>query len=977
MSLSYQSDNRFSNRFLLGIALPTSLAVILLICLFYLVIIPAFKKSFVDSERSMIKELTSVAWSVMDFYEKKEQEGSLSQKEAQQMALSEIETLRYGDTNQNYFWICDLHPKMVMHPYSKEMIGTDLSQYKDSDGKQIFLEFIRVASDKNDGFLNHTWHTKYSDEKVVAKLSYVKKFEPWGWIVGTGVFLDDVQRKTREVSNRLSLFALAAALVFVFLLFFMSRQSLMIERKKREAEEELKRSREKYKTVVETATEPVMMVLDGKCIYSNSSMWQFLGYSAEELELQTLAELFATDQPDDLNKKEDVKAFFEGKNDSGQIELQMLRKDGSQVHTRLTFFTKLFGDESVLLMTARDLSRRQRIKKQLDESQEQYKLLTSRLQIGIFRTTPDKDFRLLEGNGETLRLFDLTGDDLMGVKLIDYLKGTDESTDMMETLANEGVVKDKIFKLKKGTDEVVIVSLSLVLIRDERGNPLYCEGIVEDITREKKRDLERDKLIVELQTSTMFLNQPLKNILSDSVDCDLYTPVREVAKIMVRAGRNSMLIRSESGTHIGIITDMVLRERVVAENISLETPVYEVMSSPVISVEESAMIFEAVLLMSEKGIKHLGVKNAKGRIVSVISNEELLEVQRFSTTFLINEINEATEVKEIADSHARLPGIVKALTDSGVHARNITHIITSISDAVFDKLMGFALTECGDPPVNFAFVGMGSEGRGEQTLATDQDNAIIFEDVPEDQLKDVTDYFGRLSTRICTDLDQAGYDFCKGNFMAMNPKWCQPLSIWKNYFSRWITEANPQGLMEAGIFFDFNCSYGDAGFVEEIRNHIQKVVEHRPVFFHLMAENTLLFKIPLDFFGNISVESDGVHANTFNIKHVLAMIVGFARIYAIQYSLQSTNTLQRLELIHEEGVLNRRSYQEVVQSYNFLMQIRLRHQVKKINMGEPPDNFVSLSELTRMEIDMLKKIFAEIGTLRKRLSGMGPGDISF
>ena len=117
------------------------------------------------------------------------------------MALSKIERLRYGDTNQNYFWISDLQPKMVMHPYSKEMIGTDLSQYIDSDGTRIFLEFIQVASGKNEGFLNHTWHTKYSDQKVVSKLSYVKRFEPWGWIVGTGVFLDDVQRKTKEISN--------------------------------------------------------------------------------------------------------------------------------------------------------------------------------------------------------------------------------------------------------------------------------------------------------------------------------------------------------------------------------------------------------------------------------------------------------------------------------------------------------------------------------------------------------------------------------------------------------------------------------------------------------------------------------------------------------------------------------------------------------------------------------------------------------
>ena len=966
----FDKHTRYSNRFFLGILLPTFFAVILLICLIYLAIIPAFEKSFLDSKRVMLKELASVAWSVMAIYEKREQDGLISLEEAQHSAMSEIEKLRYGDTGQNYFWIMDLQPKMVMHPYSREMTGTDLRQYKDSSGKHIFLEFIQLACGTNDGFLYHTWHTKYGDQELVSKLSHVKKFEPWGWIVGTGVFLDDVQKKMKKISNRLTLTALGVVLVFSFLLFYIGRQSLAIEKKRRKAEAQLKTSREKYKTLVETATEPIMMIVDGSCIYSNSSMWQLLDYPGHELESLDLMQLFPVKEKDDSDTITDIKALFSGKTDSGQFETLLVKKDGIPVQVRLTFFTKLFGDETVLLMTARDLSRQKIIKEQLGESREQYRILTGRLPIGIFRTKSTKGFRFLEANAEALRLFGITEDDLRQEKLIDYLVDVDRAGDLLETLEKEDVVKEKI-SFSGENDHQYTVSLSLVLTRDSRGNSLYLDGIAEDITKQKERDKERENLIIELQTSMMFLNQPLHHILSDCVDCDLQTSIGDAARIMVKSRRNSLLIKNESGEHTGIITDQVLREQVVAANISLEKPVCDVMSSPIISVDENAMIFEAILLMSERGIKHLGVRDQRGTIAGVISNEELLEVQRLSSTFLINEINGATSVPEIADCHARLPRIVKALTDSGVHAKNITRVITAISETVLEKLMDFALRECGDPPVAFAFVSLGSEGRGEQTLATDQDNAIIFADVGEDQLEDVSAYFNRLSTSICTWLDQAGYDFCKGNFMAMNPKWCQPVSTWKNYFNRWVTEADPQDLLEAGIFFDFKCSYGDAGFVAEIMDHIQEVLVHRPIFFHLMAENTLLFKIPLDFFGNIAVESEGDHVGCFNIKHVLAMIVGFARISAIEYSLNSTNTLQRLELLHEKKVFNTATHQEIVESYNYLMQIRFRHQVRKINMGEAPDNFISLSELSRMEIDMLKKIFSQVGTLRKRLSRMG------
>ena len=179
----------------------------------------------------------------------------------------------------------------------------------------------------------------------------------------------------------------------------------------------------------------------------------------------------------------------------------------------------------------------------------------------------------------------------------------------------------------------------------------------------------------------------------------------------------------------------------------------------------------------------------------------------------------------------------------------------------------FSIEEVGEPPARFAFISLGSEGREEQTLATDQDNAIIFEDVAEKERDKVSSYFLEFSEKVCTWLDQAGYDFCKGNVMAMNPEWCQPISKWKEYFNSWITEAKPQDLMEVSIFFDFRCLYGDVRFTRELREDIAMKVANRDAFFYQLAQNALLFRLPLDFFGNIAVESSGDNPDTFNIKH--------------------------------------------------------------------------------------------------------------
>ena len=970
-------------KFMFGIIMPSLLAIVIAIGSIYLVIIPSFEKSFLESKREMIRELTKVAWGILEFYETQEHAGTLTTEQAQSRAIAEIEHLRYGDESRDYFWISDMSPKLVMHPYSKELVGTDLSSYEDSTGKRLFMEIIKTVSDQQSGFIDYIWSKKYEASQEVPKLSYVKKFEPWGWVVGTGVYLDDVEEKTEQITARLTRMIYATVIAFALLLLYVTHHSLVIERQRRLAEERLELSRKKYKTLVESAVDPIMMMHNGSCIYANKSMERLVGYSAAELEAMPLIDLFPQGGADGEGVPSGGAQVFmdalHGYVLLGSHETTLVTKNGDEVDILMTMSRKNLGSQKVVVMTARDQSGTRQIAEALDESREKYRLLTNRLHIGVFRTNAEGSFKFLEANHVVLELLGIDDDEaaLTELSLLDVMSQDPKDRKLTDLLSDQGFVKDQLFTLKGRAGDSRMVSVSMVLTKNSRGKPLYCDGLIEDVSKQQKSAREREDLIVELQTSILFLNQPVRNALTDFVFCSIDDSIHRAAQLMTDAHKSAILVRNENDEMIGIVTDVALRERVVVDNLPVDSPVREVMSSPLIHIEDSALIFEAVLLLQEKNIKHLAVRDSNGAVISVISNEELLDVHRYSAAFLIEEIREAASVEEIAKSRERLPRIVKALIDSGAHAENITRIITNVSDTILGRLIDFALAQTGEPPVRFAFISLGSEGRGEQTLVTDQDNALIFEDVGEEISASVHAYFQRFSETVCTWLDQAGYAFCNGKVMAMNPQWCQPISQWKQYFSAWITESSPKDLMEVSIFFDFRCLYGDHGFVDELREHIASRSENKAAFLFQLAQNTLSFKVPIDFFGKIAVESGGDHPNTFNVKHVIAQIVGFARIYAINYSLESTNTLKRIDILLERKILNRVTHEEIVEAYNYLMQLRFRHQVSMIHRGEPPDNHVHINELTHMEKELFEKIFSHVNQLRKRLSLVGHNEIYF
>lgn len=965
-------------KFIFGIILPAVLAVATLIGSTYLFIIPIFKESFLDNKREMIQELVNVSWSIIVLYEKEEREGRLSREEAQREAIAEIEHLRYGSEFRDYFWISDMQPQLVVHPYSKELIGENLSDYKDVSGKKIFMEFIKAVSETDSGYVEYIWHRKYDQEMIVPKLAYVKKFEPWGWVVGTGVFLDDVEEKTKEITRRLSQMIYLMLICITILLLFVIVRSLLIERKRRDAEDDLQRSRVKYKTLAESAVDPIMMLYGGECIYANGGMEQLSGYSAAELETMKPGELFSWGVlPDGENQRPPMERFLKGTGAGKTFEAQIERKSGQSAVVELSASQKDLASQRVIVVTAKDVSADKRIKEELDESRGRYRQLTGRLQIGVFRTTPGPRFRILEANPVTLKMFGAKDESaILNTNLFDYLEAAGDAEPPESSFDENGIAKDLIFDVKNESEETLTVSISMILGRDLEGEIRYCDGLIEDISSQRKSAQERENLIVELQTSLMFMNQPIRNMEAPFITCDRRTSIKQAAEIMNESGRSAMLV-TDGDQMVGMVTDKLLRERVLAAGLSSVSDVDQIMKSPLIFIEDSALIFEAAMLLQEKDIDYLVVRDQHDQVVSVISNEELLDVHRYSANFIIEQIRNASSVEEIVQSHYRLPRIIKALIDSGAHARNITRIITTISDTVLQKLIDMAIEEIGEPPVRFAFISVGSEGRGEQTLVTDQDNAIIFEDVAEDQAKIGHEYFHEFATKVCTWLDEVGYQFCKGEIMAMTPKWCQPISVWKSYFSKWIGDSTPEDLMDVSIFFDFRCLYGDSRFVGELHEHVRGLAQNQKAFLYQMAQNTLLFKVPVDFFGKLTVESGGDYPNTFNIKHVIAQIVGFARIYAIFYGLEITNTLQRINKLLETKVIKPDVHQEIVESYNILMQLRFRHQITCIDDGREPDNHVNANEISHIEKELLEKILGEINLLRKRLSLVGHNEIFF
>ena len=962
-----QSQKHARRNFLLRVVLPAVVAVILFVLATFLILIPAVANQMLDGKKETTQELTRSAISIIDEYYQQEQSGSLTREQAQAQAVARIKQMRWGDQNTDYFWITDTHPTMIMHPYLPELDGQDLTTYEDKAGNHLFVQMVNEVQKSGSGFVEYYWQYLNDPSRIAKKLSYVQEFTPWQWVLGTGIYLDDVDAAIASVRENLIYVSVAIFVAVALLLFYSSRYSLKIERRRESAERKLKESHEKYRFLVEASTEGLLMTIGGKTTYANKPLADMLGYGADEFQDMEIGRLFAAEGTDKLALDKLVAGVAEGV--PSDFEARFLAKDASPIEALVTATPIWLAGRQGSVLLVKSLASQKAMHSALEDTRNQFKTMSDALTLGVFRSTWGKKASLLEVNPAMRSIVGLpVAADMSGSDWLDRIIDPEQRSALAATLTRDKAVQNYHLSLRREDGGRAEVSLFAVLVDGESGQPVYVDGILEDISRQRKTEEERESLIARLQTSLFFLREPITQAISPALSVGMNETVVRTASLMKKSGATAAFITSPEGDLTGIATDRDFRERVVSEALDPQSPIRSIMSAPVATIIASAPIYEALLRMQERDVDHLAVMDSAGRLIGAVHLRDLARYQQSSSVIITDSIRRARTTTDVTDAHDRLPSLVKAVVDSGADTRYVNRIVSGVSDAVIQRLVDMAIEQLGPPPVRFAFLALGSEGREEQTLLTDQDNALVYEDPEPDKSKEVAEYFLTLGTMVCDWLDQTGYRYCEGGIMAKNPRWNLPRAVWRQQFSHWIHNAEAQELLELNMLFDFRSVHGEEQFARDLRAWVFDQMEQYPLFFLHFAQNALLYKPPLSWAGNLQTTSSADGAKTLSLKEALMPIVNFSRLYALRHRIDATNTLDRLSELYEKGVLSRDAFEHMVPDYETLMRIRLRRQAVALEQGKEPSNLITPDELTSGEEARLKRLFSLSADLRKKIS---------
>lgn len=450
------------------------------------------------------------------------------------------------------------------------------------------------------------------------------------------------------------------------------------------------------------------------------------------------------------------------------------------------------------------------------------------------------------------------------------------------------------------------------------------------------------------------------------VTCHITTPCHEAARLMEEHKVSCIFVEDQREIK-GYITDIILRNSIVAGQKHSATPAAEVMEGPIYKIQRSSFVYEAIMLMFAEKIRYLIIEE-NGENVGVLSRNKLLSDQAQSPFVFIQSVRLANSIEELKRKWEGVPEIVFSLLSRGVKSELVNQIITNVSDTIALKVIERVISEIGEPPAKFVFMSLGSEGRMEQTLKTDQDNAIIYEDKANEFREKTRKYFLHFATLVSEYLNEIGFSFCTGGLMAKNPKWTHSLSHWKRNYNEWIERPDPQAVMNFSTFFDCRLIYGEANLIQDLQQHILFKLENpSDLFFALLADNALQYEPPLSFFRGIKTISKD-DRKVFNIKRAMTPIVDLVRAFALKHHILKTNTGDRLQALKDQNIFTASDYEELMQSYYYLMGIRLKYQaIQIIHDGDQPHNYVSPESLSKIEVVTVKEIFKVIESFQQRI----------
>ncbi len=440
----------------------------------------------------------------------------------------------------------------------------------------------------------------------------------------------------------------------------------------------------------------------------------------------------------------------------------------------------------------------------------------------------------------------------------------------------------------------------------------------------------------------------------------LTATIRQALELMQAHAIGSVLVVDAEQRPVAILTERDVVPRIVLAGVSIDRPLLEVATQPVATLTGEHTATDAALMMAERGFRHIVVVDTEGRLLGVVSERDLFALQRHTLTGVSGAIQRAETLAQLTLCAADARALARNLIAQGVHPLTMTRFVSRLNDQIVQRLLDWIAPRHDIDPARVCWIALGSEGRHEQTISTDQDNALILADgyAPAG--------LAAFAREVNAGLAECGFPLCKGNIMASNPELALPLAAWLEKFALWIDRGSPQSLLQANIFFDLRGLWGERSLAAQLQSQVLDMAAANPRFLKQLSENALETEPPLNWLGNLAATETIQGQQVIDLKRYGARpFIDGARVLALAHRIEATHTVERIQALIDRGLVDPHEGGPWIDAFGFLQGLRLRVQMEQ-SFPEAP-NAVAIDSLSAMDARILKECFRQARKLQQRL----------
>jgi CBS domain-containing protein len=458
-------------------------------------------------------------------------------------------------------------------------------------------------------------------------------------------------------------------------------------------------------------------------------------------------------------------------------------------------------------------------------------------------------------------------------------------------------------------------------------------------------------------------------VVREPVFCPPDTTVRQAATIMTNQRVGSMVVVDATNNPIGIFTNQDLRRLVADGGAKIDGPVSAIMNNQPVVIEADRPCFQAILEMGRRNVRHLPVVR-DGRLAGVVTQHDLLLLTGANPIAVVKDVETAPSMEQLVQVQYNMDQLAETLVRQGISAPDMGAVASTVNDRLMRRLIFLALEDMdreglGPPPAPWTWAGLGSAGRREQIMRTDHDCAIVFQNQSVDLDADAQEFFLTLAEKVITGLEECGFPRCRENNMANNPRWCQSLNVWQEYFQAWLRSADSSQLKSAALFFDGRFIFGQPELTRKIGTLVSRELLGNQTFLRNMAQSALDHSTPVGFYRNSVMEKDGRLERRLNLKYSgLQPLVDAVRLLALEQNLPQTNTFERIKALAEAGALDSPLANDAAQAYNYMFMLRVKNYVDGRAIDRFSFDWFSVELMDKLQQHALRQAFKVVDRLQ-------------